>query len=283
MSYTTLISAADLAPLVASGDVILFDCEFDLANAAAGHATYLEGHLPGALYLHLDDDLSSAPSGTNGRHPLPDPSVFEAKMRAAGLKAGQQVVAYDSAGGPYAARTWWLLRWLGHEPVAVLDGGKAAWIAAAQPIESGEPAAPAPGDFTAIAPDPAATVSADDVLANIDSKASLVIDARTAERWRGEPSPLDPVSGHIPGAGNRWFKDNLNADGSFKPADALASDWQAVIGDTASDALILQCGSGVTACHNALALEVAGLKGAKLYPGSWSEWISDPSRPVEKA
>ncbi|KXU31502.1 3-mercaptopyruvate sulfurtransferase [Sphingobium sp. 22B] len=282
MTYTTLISATDLAPLVAAGDVVLFDCEFDLAAPAAGHATYLEEHLPGARYLHLDADLSSAPSGTNGRHPLPDPAVFQDKMRAAGVMAGQQVVAYDSAGGPYAARAWWLLRWLGHKAVAVLDGGKAAWLATGQALESGEPAAATPGNFTATATDPAATVSADDVLANIGGD-RLVIDARTAERWRGEPSPLDPVSGHIPGAGNRWFKDNLAADGSFKSADALAADWRAVMGEKAPEALILQCGSGVTACHNALALEVAGLPGAVLYPGSWSEWISDPTRPVEKA
>ena len=283
MTYTTLISAAQLAPLLESGQVVLFDCEFDLASPAAGRATYVEGHLPGAQYLHLDDDLSSAPSGTNGRHPLPDPALFQAKMRAAGLHAGQQVVAYDSAGGPYAARAWWLLRWLGHEAVAVLDGGKAAWIAAGLPLESGEGAPVAAGDFTAVAPDPAATVSAADVLDNIASQERLVIDARTAERWRGEPSPLDPVSGHIPGAGNRWFKDNLDAQGRFKSGADLAADWHGVIGDVAPDALILQCGSGVTACHNALALEVAGLSGAKLYPGSWSEWISDPSRPVEQA
>jgi thiosulfate/3-mercaptopyruvate sulfurtransferase len=283
MTYTTLISAADLLPLVEAGSVVLFDCEFDLAAPEAGRATYAQGHLPGARYLHLDADLSSTPSGTNGRHPLPEPAVFEAKMRAAGLKAGQQVVAYDSAGGPYAARLWWLLRWLGHEAVAVLDGGKAAWVAAGGALESGEPTSATPGDFSAALPDPDSTVDADQVLANIDRKQWLVIDARTAERWRGEPNPLDPVSGHIPGAGNRFFKDNLDADGRFKAGDALAADWLGVMGATAPEAVVLQCGSGVTACHNALAMEVAGLGGARLYPGSWSEWISDPTRPVERS
>ncbi len=282
MTFTTLISATGLATLTANADILIFDCEFDLADTEAGRTVFAKGHIPGAHYLHLDQDLSGTATSTNGRHPLPDPEAFATTMRAAGLKVGQQVVAYDSAGGPYAARLWWLLRWVGHEAVAVLDGGRAAWTAAGLPLESGDPAQAEPGDFTAAVPDPEATVSADQVLANIDTGAMRVIDARTAERYRGEPNPMDPVSGHIPGAGNRWFKDNLDANGRFKPDGMLAADFDAVLGDTAPSATILQCGSGVTACHNALAMAVAGMPGAKLYPGSWSEWISDPTRPVER-
>ncbi len=190
------------------------------------------------------------------------------------------MVAYDASGGAFAARLWWLLRWIGHDAVAVLDGGRQAWLAAGGALEQGGRKAPPAGDFVALPPDGKRVVDAGEVLANIASPQHLVIDARTPERFRGEPNPLDPVAGHIPGARNRCFRDNLNAEGGFKPAELLAAEFNDVLGDTAPGDVILQCGSGVTACHNALAMEVAGMRGALLYPGSWSEWISDPDRPV---
>jgi thiosulfate/3-mercaptopyruvate sulfurtransferase len=278
--YTTLISAANLAELVAAapGSVMLFDCRFDLANTGAGEAAYAAGHLPGAHYLHLDRDLSGRKTGTNGRHPLPSRDAFVATLVARGLKHGQQVVAYDAQDGRYAARLWWLLRWLGHDSVAVLDGGLHAWEAAGQPIATEVPRRPA-GDFRA-QPPLEATVDAQAVLANLASHARLVIDARAADRYRGENETLDRVGGHIPGARNRFFMDNLTADGRFKTGHELRETFSALLAGIEPNRVILQCGSGVTACHNALAMEIAGLHGATLYPGSWSEWSADPSRPI---
>ena len=272
MSFATLIEADAITP-----DMLIVDCSFDLGDPEAGRRAFAQGHIPGARYLHLDADLSGPPSGSNGRHPLPDPEAFTATMRGIGLRKGQQVVAYDAQGGPYAARLWWLLRWAGHDKVAVLNGGLQAWTGA---LESGTGEV-APGDFVATAP-ARPTVDADAVLANIAAPAFLVVDARTAERWRGEANPMDPVAGHIPGSTNRFFKDNLGTDGRFKPAEQLADEWRAVLGTTAPGNSVMQCGSGVTACHNLLAMEIAGMGGARLYPGSWSEWIADPARPVAR-
>lgn len=279
--YTTLISAENLAERLsnAPGSVLVFDCSFDLANPDAGEKAYAAGHLPGARYLHLDRDLSGAKTGKNGRHPLPERDALVATLAAHGLKQGQQVVAYDAQGGSYAARLWWLLRWLGHDSVAVLDGGLQAWQAAGQKLETAVPPTPAQGDFKAAAP-LAVTVDAAHLLANMKTGDQLVIDARSPDRYRGENETIDPVAGHIPGARNRFFKDNLTADGRFKSAHTLRDEFSAVIGQKQPDHVVLQCGSGVTACHNALAMEVAGLHGAALYAGSWSEWCADPSRPV---
>ena len=278
MTYGTLIGVEALKSLLDAGaPVLLLDCAFELGNPEVGPATYRAGHLPGARYAHLDHDLAGPSDGSNGRHPLPARVAFAAWLRAQGLRQGQQVVAYDASGGVWAARAWWLLRWMGHGAVAVLDGGKPAWEAAGLPIETGE-ALPVPeGDFTPGDPLVAGTVSADEVLANIEHGAAQVLDARDPSRFRGDPNPIDPVAGHIPGAKNRCFKDNLGADGRFRPAEELAADFTALLADKPA---ILQCGSGVTACHNALAMEVAGLAGAKVYVGSWSEWICDPARPV---
>lgn len=278
MAFETLIGVAELQALLASGaDVLLLDCEFELGSPEKGPAIYAQGHLPGARYAHLDNDLAGPGDGTNGRHPLPAPVALAAWLRSQGLRRGQQVVAYDSHGGAWAARAWWLLRWLGHPQVAVLDGGKQAWVAAGLPLESGTPAPVATGDFT-----PGETLvghpaSAGDVLANIGSGAAQVLDARDPSRFRGEPNPIDPVAGHIPGAANRFFRDNLGPEGRFRAPAELAAAFTALLDGKPA---VLSCGSGVTACHNALAMEIAGLPGARLYPGSWSEWISDPSRPV---
>ncbi|HKT86206.1 MAG TPA: sulfurtransferase [Novosphingobium sp.] len=278
MAYETLISVEELRGLLQSGaGVLLLDCEFDLTAPEKGRQVYAAGHLPGARYAHLDEDLAGRPDGTNGRHPLPDRETFAAWLRRLGLKRGQQVVAYGSNGGAGAARAWWLLRWIGHREAAVLDGGKAAWTAAGLPLETGVPPQPQPGDFTAAEPLAGAPVSAAEVLADIGHGAAQVLDARDPARFRGDPNPLDPVSGHIPGARNRFFRDNLDSEGRFLPAGELAAEFNALLQGKPA---VLQCGSGVTACHNALAMEIAGLRGARLYPGSWSEWISDPARPV---
>jgi len=283
MAFGTLVSVEALRDLLAAGaEVLVIDCEFDLADRERGRAIYREGHLPGARYAHLDDDLSGEASGSNGRHPLPERGAFAATMRALGLRQGQQVVAYDGSGNAGAARLWWLLKWAGHGPVAVLDGGRAAWVAAGLPLEAGEPTPATPGDFVVgapLVPDPACAA---DVLASLASGERRVIDARDPARFRGDPNPLDPVSGHIPGACNRFFRDNLDAGGRFRSPDELAAAFRAVLGATPPDRAILQCGSGVTACHNALAMAVAGMDGAALYPGSWSEWIADPTRPVAR-
>ncbi|WP_420993238.1 sulfurtransferase [Cupriavidus sp. 30B13] len=280
--FTTLISSQDLRALREDSGrhSVVIDCTFDLANPAAGREAYHANHLPGAFYLHLDNELSGPKTGSNGRHPLPDPDTLTARLRALGVGADSQVIAYDAQGGMFAARLWWLLRWLGHEAVAVLDGGKNAWVAAGLPLEAGTTPEPeTPGTFTRKA-SLVATVDAALVLANLDEPRRLVVDARAPDRFRGENETLDPVGGHIPGAVNRFFKDNLRADGSFKPAAALREEFAQVLGATPPGAAIMQCGSGVTACHNVLALEVAGLRGAALYPGSWSEWCADPARPV---
>lgn len=278
--HTTLISAANLADWLAAapGSVLVFDCRFDLAAPQAGEAAYAAGHVPGALYMHLDRDLSGATTGTNGRHPLPDRADLVAKLAGSGLNEGQQVVAYDAQGGMYAARLWWLLRWLGHDSVALLDGGLQAWEAAGKPLET-EAQPRSPGNFKAGAP-LAVTVDVQAVERNLTARDHVLIDARAADRYRGENETLDRVGGHIPGALNHHFKDNLTAEGRFKTAHELRDAFSALVGGTAPDRVVLQCGSGVTACHNALAMEIAGLHGAALYAGSWSEWSANPSRPV---
>jgi thiosulfate/3-mercaptopyruvate sulfurtransferase len=282
--FTTLISSQDLRALREDSGrhSVVIDCGFDLANAAAGREAYHVGHLPGAFYLHLDNELSGEKTGSNGRHPLPDPNTLVARLRALGVNEDTQVIAYDAQGGMYAARAWWLLRWLGHAAVAVLDGGKNAWVAASLPLEAGNTPDPeTPGRLTRKA-SLVATADAGAVLANLANPTRLLVDARAADRFRGENETLDPVGGHIPGAVNRFFKDNLEGNGSFKPAAVLKQEFGQVLGGTPASQAIMQCGSGVTACHNLLALEVAGLPGAALYPGSWSEWCADPARPVAR-
>jgi len=273
-----LIAADELQALLARGaSCVLLDCGFDLADPAAGERAYAAGHLPGALYAHLDRDLSGAKTGRNGRHPLPERQAFAARAGAWGIAPGVPVVCYDAQGMPYAARAWWLLRWLGHDTVAVLDGGIAAWTAAggtlSQQPGSAQPVAPYPARAPAMP-----TVQADELQRRLGSRP--VLDARAAERFRGDVEPLDPVAGHIPGALNRFFKDNLQADGRYKPAGLLREAFAAWADDPAR--VVHQCGSGVTACHNLLAMEHAGLVGSALYPGSWSEWCADPARPIAR-
>ncbi|WP_343655371.1 sulfurtransferase [Cupriavidus sp.] len=277
-----LISAIELNQLRASAGqhVVVIDCSFDLTNPAAGREMYQQDHVPGAFYLHLDNELSGPKTGFNGRHPLPDADLFVARLRALGVNDDTLIVAYDAQGSMYAARLWWLARWVGHGAVAVLDGGKAAWLAAGLPLEPGATPDPEAGGNLTRRASLVRTVDAAALLENLDHPALLVVDARAADRFRGENETLDPVGGHIPGAANRFFKDNLTGDGRFKPADQLRAEFGQVFGGKTAADTVMQCGSGVTACHNLLALEVAGLTGAALYPGSWSEWCADPKRPV---
>lgn len=280
MRYATLITAAELAQHVLEPDWIVLDCRHDLADPTAGRIAYDSGHIPNAQFAHLDTDLSDKTAGPDGlfrgRHPLPDREAFIDKLRVWGVNRSSQVIAYDAQGGMFAARLWWMLRWVGHDAVAVLDGGLSAWLAEGMWLST-EPGAKVRGDITA-QPPLVSTVGAEDILRNLSGAASTVVDARAPDRYRGENETLDPVGGHIPGARNRFFKENLQADGRFKPADQLRAEFASLLSD--SEKTIMQCGSGVTACHNLLAMEIAGLRGAALYPGSWSEWCADPSRPV---
>ncbi len=279
-THQTLVSVPTLKAHLDDADWVVFDCRHDLAQPDAGRTAYEAGHLPGAYFLHVDDDLSGPRTGKNGRHPLPERALLATSLRAAGVNANSQVVAYDASGGMYAARLWWLMRWLGHENVAVLDGGLPAWIDAGLPRSQQTPLTRA-GDF--VVTDSRMTVADVEVVRdNLPSASRLLVDARAPERYRGDVEPLDPVGGHIPGAANRFFQLNLQADGRFKPAQVLRDEFALLLGQRAAQDLIHHCGSGVSACHNLLAMEQAGLHGAALYPGSWSEWCADPARPVAK-
>ena len=273
----TLVSVEELA---AHSEWRVFDCRHDLKNVEYGRQAYARGHIPGALFLHLDDDLSGVKNGRNGRHPLPDVAAFARRMSECGVDATTQVVAYDNEGGIFASRLWWMLRWLGHDRVAVLDGGLAGWKRSKRELVDSVPAVE-PRVFT---PQPRdMTVEVGQLMADLESRRLLILDARNEERFRGEKETLDPVGGHIPGAVNRFYFDNLDDDGCFfKPAEELRAEYSALLAGRPAAHVVQQCGSGVTACHNLLAMELAGLSGSKLYPGSWSEWCADPSRPVAK-
>lgn len=277
--YTTLVDTATLAARLDDPSWRVFDCRHQLADPAAGERAYAAGHLPGAVFLHLDRDLSGLPNGSNGRHPLPDPKILAARLAAAGVSNTTQVVVYDDAGGMIAGRLWWLLRWLGHERVALLDGGIQRWLTEGRPLSTVPPAT-TPGRLTAAPRD--WVVSADTLLANLDRGELCVVDARSPDRFRGENETLDRVGGHIPGARNRFFRDNLDADGGFRSAAELRREFLALLAGVEPAQAVMQCGSGVSACLNLLAMEVAGLSGARLYAGSWSEWCSDPRRPVAR-
>ncbi len=275
---TTLVSTQELAAHLNDPGWRVFDCRHDLADPGYGEKAYARGHLPGAQFLHLDRDLSGARTGRNGRHPLPTRQDFAAKLAACGVGSGTQVVAYDNEGGAFAARLWWMLRWVGHDRAAVLDGGLPGWRRAGLPLEAGVPN-PAPAHFD-LAPgvDP---VDAGEVLARLGDARTLIIDARVPERFSGAEETLDPVGGHIPRAVNRFYLDNLDDAGCFlRPTDEVRADFVRLLGSRAPGKVIHQCGSGVSACLNLLVMEAAGLPGSRLYAGSWSEWCADPARPV---
>jgi thiosulfate/3-mercaptopyruvate sulfurtransferase len=278
--YTTLIDARELARHLHDPHWRVYDCRHDLANPLHGRGAYGRGHVPGARFLHLDDDLSGPRTGSNGRHPLPAAHAFAAHMAAQGLDDGAQVVAYDDAGGAFAARLWWMLRWIGHERVAVLDGGLPAWKRAGGVLATG-PSAHAAGHVACHA-DHRQVVETSEVLSGLDDPQRLLVDARMPERFTGESETLDPVAGRIPGAVNRFYLDNLDDFQCFRPAAELREEFLRLLGDRAPGDAIHTCGSGVTACHNLLAMEIAGLSGSRLYAGSWSAWCSDPARPVAR-
>ena len=277
----TLITATDLLSACRGSHApVLLDCSFDLANPSAGQSAWQAGHPPGSQYVHLDRHLAGplrdAAGRFLGRHPLPTREAFAATLGRLGIGPDTPVVCFDAQGGPYAARCWWMLRWMGHADVAVLDGGLAAWREAKGRMTAEAMPAQPRADYP-IRPPAMPTVDADTLAGQLGRLP--LIDARPGERFRGEVEPLDAAAGHIPGARNRFFKDNLGVDGHFKPADALRAEWLPLLAGHAAADVVQQCGSGVTACHNLLALAHAGLGDSVLYPGSWSEWSADPARP----
>ncbi len=279
MNHTTLVSVAELAGHLVDRDWVICDCRHDLGDTAAGARAYAGSHIPGARLVRLDEDLSGPKTGKNGRHPLPDPETFCTRLGELGIDNRKQVVAYDASGGCYASRLWWMLRWIGHDRVAVLDGGWNAWLNAPHSITNQIPKIEA-ARFAARAR-PGLARDAHSIAADRGNPGAILIDARAPSRYRGENETLDPVAGHIPGAASRFFQMNLDTGGKFKPAAMLKQEFDELLGNNASQQVTHYCGSGVTACHNLLAMEIAGLPGSRLYPGSWSEWCSDPARPVE--
>lgn len=277
MAFSTLIQVDELAANLDNPSFVIFDCRHELGNPSYGKQVYAESHVRNAHIASVDNDLAAMPNGSNGRHPLPDIQSFTAWLGAMGVTDTTQVVGYDNAAGVYASRLWWMLRWLGHDRAAVLDGGWAAWTEAGQPVTREIPE-PVAAQFTAKPRD--INVDASYVLANLETPDMLVVDARSNDRFHGQNETMDPVGGHIPGAVNRLFKTNVDDRGFFRAPGELRSEFTDLIGDTPVGNVVHQCGSGVSACHNLFAMEVAGLSGSRLYPGSWSEWVADPTRPV---
>lgn len=280
MSFTTLISSEQLAAHLDNPEWVVVDCRFSLADPGAGERAYRAGHIPTARYAHLDRDLSAPVTATSGRHPLPPREALIATLAAWDVTHDCQVVAYDDAGGAFAARLWWLLRSVGQQRAAVLDGGWSRWLQEGRPVTDVEPA-PRQTLFRAMPP-LAAWLSTAQLQAGLAQQTVCLLDARAAERFRGEAEPIDTVAGHVPGAVNHPFQDNLAADGCFLSPDRLRRQFMQRLGRFQPEETVHMCGSGVTACHNLLAMEFAGLTGSRLYAGSWSEWIRDPTRPVAK-
>ncbi len=277
---TTLISTAELADRLADPRVAVVDVRHDLAQPDTwGEAQYRAGHIPGARFAHIDRDLSAPKTGANGRHPLPSPEAAAATFARLGIGTATQVVAYDQQQGMYASRLWWMLRRLGHDAVAVLDGGFEKWRRDGRPVTTDVPQVePAVFAIRRVA----STIDAATLLASLPERSLVVVDARSPERFRGEAEPLDPVAGRIPGSINRPASQNLTGAFTFKPAADLRADFERLLGATPADKVVHSCGSGVTACHNLLAMQIAGFGETKLYPGSWSEWCADSSRPVAR-
>jgi thiosulfate/3-mercaptopyruvate sulfurtransferase len=282
MSEPMLIQATELNTLLderRGKQILVCDCSFDLARSEAGRQAYEAGHIPGAVYVHLEDDLSAPRSGRNGRHPLPAANVFANRMAELGADNDTLIIAYDNANSMYAARLWWMLGWMGHQRRQVLDGGITAWKNAGLPIEKGQALPVSRGDFTQRS-SLHGSVDYKAVRANLQSSERQLIDARNADRFRGQNETIDPKAGHIPGARNRFFMGNLDAQGRFKPPAQLREEFTTLLAGRDPSSIIHQCGSGVTACHNLLAMEIAGLPGSSLYPGSWSEWSQQDDTPV---
>jgi thiosulfate/3-mercaptopyruvate sulfurtransferase len=278
MNSEILISAAELNDLLRNESATVVDCRFDLVNTDKGRADWLKAHVPGAAYAHLDDDLAAPVQPHTGRHPLPEVGAFAAFLAAAGWSGDKLLVAYDNGSNAISARLWWMMRFYGKK-AALLDGGYASWLDAGYPLESGNPQV-TPSVPETLEPDPDMIVSAEAIKAHLNTGAEPVIDARAPDRYSGKVEPLDSRAGHIPGALNRPFTLNLDSSGRFKPAVELRSEFEALLANTRADKVVHSCGSGVTACHNLFAMELAGFAGSRLYPGSWSHWITDPERPI---
>ena len=282
--FTTIIGTFELAEHTSNSQWAIVDCRFQLADEDWGEREYLVAHIPGAIYAHLVRDLSGPKTGSNGRHPLPEPDVLAQTFIRLGIEPGMQVVVYDQGSGMFASRLWWLLRWMGHDAVAVLDGGFARWTAEGRALETNtsKRTTGSTKRFTG-APRRDMVMTLQDVSAIVGRRDSLLLDARAPERYRGDTEPIDRVPGHIPGAVNHFFQDNLDGRGLLRSPDELRAAFSTALAGVPVERVVCYCGSGVTACHNILALEHAGLHGAKLYAGSWSEWSSDASRPVERS
>lgn len=273
-----LVSTATLAEHISDDQWVVFDCRHDLMDPTKGREAYDVGHLPGAHFARVDEDLSGVKTGTNGRHPLPDPAAFAVLLASKGVGPGCRIVAYDDAGGQYAARLWWMCRWIGWADVAVLDGGLPKWLAEGRSLSTDQPTASTGEVVVDLQTDLLALVG--EVEAAIVDSSAVVVDARAPERYRGDVEPLDPVAGHVPGALNRFFEANLNDVLTMKSPEDLKVAWAENLAGRQPNEILHQCGSGITACVNLLAMEVAGLSGSRLFAGSWSEWVGDPSRPV---
>lgn len=271
-----LVSPAQLAGLVAQRACVIVDCRFDLKQPAQGRADWLAGHIPGAVHADLDRDLAAPVTPASGRHPLPGAGEFATFLARSGWVPGRRIVAYDAGSGAFAVRLWWLMRYFGNDCVSLLDGGIAAWQAAGLPLDCCEQAPP-PESKVELHPDTGMALDTHGIIEALDGAAIVLLDARDAARFAGEVEPIDPVAGHVPGAANRPFTENLRGDGRWRPATELRAAFEA-LGDP--ERVVHMCGSGVTACHNLFAMELAGLAGSRLYAGSWSEWIRDPQRPV---
>lgn len=273
-----LIAPSELQESLQDPRWVIFDCRHDLADPAKGARLYAEGHIPGARLARVDADLSGEKNGRNGRHPLPTPQAFADFLGRQGVTAESRVVAYDDAGGQYASRLWWMARWIGLSGVVLLDGGFPRWQRESRPLETTVPV-PRPG-LVPVRFSEGSIWSAAEVEANLASREAVILDARAPERYRGETEPIDRVAGHIPGALNRFFKENLNPDLTFRPASELRREFAVLLAAAGDRPVVHQCGSGITACANLFAMEYAGLGGSRLYAGSWSEWIADPRRPI---
>ena len=281
MSSEILVSPERLQQLITAGDCLVVDCRFDLSDVKKGRNDWLEGHIPGAHYAHLDDDLASPITVQSGRHPLPETGAFARFLASLGWSEGQLVVACDEGSNALAGRMWWLMRYFA-QPAALLDGGLAAWKEAGLPLETG-PVESQQAPVASLQAITAMAVSSGEVLKNLESKDDIVLDARSPERFSGEVEPLDTKGGHIPDSVNRHLELNLEANGRFKAPSKLRSEFEALLGETGAASVVHSCGSGIAACHNLFAMELAGMGTSRLYPGSWSEWIRNPSRPIETA
>jgi thiosulfate/3-mercaptopyruvate sulfurtransferase len=279
--HTTLISTDQLGAHLNDSSWLIADCRYNLKDESWGREQYIASHIPGAVFVSLAHDLAAPRTGNNGRHPLPSPDSIAATFTRLGIGDTTQVIAYDQDMGAFASRLWWMLRYLGHDAVAVLDGGFAKWTREGRPTRAGEEVRGADPFTPRLRA--AMRVTADEVLAHLGDSSMLLVDARSPERYQGQPDPLDNVSGHIPGARNRFYRHNVGDAGTMRPARELKADFERVLGGKSPNDTVMYCGSGVTACHNLLAMEHAGLSGAKLFAGSWSEWEADPTRPIERA